>query len=149
MAEPDYPSKRAVTALLEAAAELWRHDHPEVMAELQEHYSTGRNVFLWEAERAISAHIDFERGERESKPWEPRPDMVELAALDGWTCHYCAAPLAWRHDSIHERPTVDHVVPTSLGGLDVIENKVLACRSCNSSKGTRPYLAFLREVRSR
>ncbi len=148
MSEPDYPSKPTVTALLVAAAELWRHDHPEVMAELQASYSTSQNAFLWEAERAISAHIDFECSRSQPPPWSPRPDMVELSELDGWACHYCGTALL-PVDGAKEYPTVDHVVPTSLGGSDDLENKVLACRSCNSSKGTRPYLTFVREMRSR
>ena len=43
------------------------------------------------------------------------------------TCVYCGAPAETR----------DHVVPRSRGGSDDPANIVMACRSCNSTKGTR------------
>lgn len=30
---------------------------------------------------------------------------------------------------------IDHIIPTSRGGKDSIENMVLSCQSCNSAKG--------------
>lgn len=42
-------------------------------------------------------------------------------------CHYCGQPA--------DAP--DHVVPRALGGEDVRENIVPACRSCNGRKGAR------------
>ena len=41
--------------------------------------------------------------------------------------------------------TVDHIVPKSKGGTDHVENLWLLCGACNSSKGTRSQLEFLRE----
>lgn len=40
-------------------------------------------------------------------------------------------------------PTIDHKVPVLMGGTDSIENLVLCCRSCNGSKGARPYSEFV------
>ena len=37
----------------------------------------------------------------------------------------------------YEFATVDHVIPRTKGGQDVIENVVLACWPCNQSKGNR------------
>lgn len=34
-------------------------------------------------------------------------------------------------------PTVDHIVPISLGGKDTDDNVQLVCKHCNSKKGTR------------
>lgn len=31
--------------------------------------------------------------------------------------------------------TVDHIIPKSKGGLDVIENMTLSCLKCNKEKG--------------
>lgn len=44
-------------------------------------------------------------------------------------CYYCGCKL----DEYH----IDHVIPLSRGGADGAENKVLACPSCNLSKGSK------------
>ncbi len=44
-------------------------------------------------------------------------------------CQYCNKPIE-RADM-----TIDHIIPTSKGGLDIIENLALACNSCNQEKG--------------
>lgn len=43
-------------------------------------------------------------------------------------CEYCdsTANLSW-----------DHLIPRAKKGADIIENQVLACRKCNSSKGNK------------
>ena len=33
--------------------------------------------------------------------------------------------------------TVDHVIPRSMGGIDSLDNMVIACHGCNSKKGTK------------
>lgn len=45
-------------------------------------------------------------------------------------CHYCGRLLR-RHEA-----TVDHKIALSQGGRDNRTNMVLACESCNKSKGT-------------
>jgi len=49
-------------------------------------------------------------------------------------CEFCGAEgnLSW-----------DHLIPTSRGGPDTMENQVLACRSCNSSKGKKGLYEWL------
>lgn len=54
---------------------------------------------------------------------------AELIARDGWCCSYCGDFLALK------TMTVDHVIPTLRGGLDVLENTVISCVACNASKG--------------
>lgn len=52
----------------------------------------------------------------------------EVLRRDGFECQYCHAadaPL-----------TVDHVLPSALGGSDRPENLVAACRDCNSGKSS-------------
>src|SRR5216117_3098092 len=44
------------------------------------------------------------------------------------TCSYCGEP----------RDASDHVQPWAYGGSDAPENRVDACRSCNSRKGVWP-----------
>lgn len=65
-------------------------------------------------------------------------------------CAWCDAPLATTSDEVVIAPwgevfvrpglvlpTADHLVPTSRGGGHGVENLVLACGSCNSSKGAK------------
>lgn len=74
-----------------------------------------------------------------------------LAERDGgWFCHYCQRPLESEpHRAAGPRPpfeaVIDHRTPASRGGPDALWNLVLACRSCNGRKGTRPYLEVIWE----
>ncbi|MCX6685069.1 MAG: HNH endonuclease [Methanoregula sp.] len=43
-------------------------------------------------------------------------------------CIYCGSA---------ENLSLDHIIPLSKGGPDIISNQVYACRSCNSSKGDK------------
>jgi Pyruvate/2-oxoacid:ferredoxin oxidoreductase delta subunit len=43
-------------------------------------------------------------------------------------CIYCGST---------ENLSLDHIIPLSKGGPDIISNQVYACRSCNSSKGSK------------
>ena len=57
----------------------------------------------------------------------------EWVELNGWLCR------GWgRKPHYSERLTVDHIVPISHGGLDVIENCRVLCRDCNSYRGRKP-----------
>lgn len=52
----------------------------------------------------------------------------EVLRRDGHKCRYCGAT------ALDGPLTVDHVVPTALGGSDEPGNLVAACRECNSGK---------------
>ncbi len=39
-----------------------------------------------------------------------------------------------RANEPHRYPTIDHIIPLSLGGPDTFENTVAACTPCNSAK---------------
>src|SRR3989344_5430455 len=53
-------------------------------------------------------------------------------------CEFCGAK---------ENLSFDHLIPLSRGGSDNIENQVLACKSCNSSKGNKGLYAWYGEAR--
>lgn len=56
----------------------------------------------------------------------------EVMFLDNFTCIYCGR----RSSDV----TVDHFIPVSLGGPEVIQNLVACCAECNTRKGARaPY----------
>lgn len=54
----------------------------------------------------------------------------EVLRRDNHACRYCGATAP------DVALTVDHVVPTSLGGSDDPRNLVAACRDCNSGKAS-------------
>jgi len=62
---------------------------------------------------------------------EPIPADVERAVWErDWRqCRYCGTTRA--------ALTIDHVVPVCRGGPNTLENLVVCCVSCNSSKGTK------------
>jgi 5-methylcytosine-specific restriction endonuclease McrA len=57
---------------------------------------------------------------------------------DGWACNICSEPvdrdLSWPDPM---SPSLDHVLPLSLGGHHTMENVALAHLSCNVRKGNR------------
>jgi 5-methylcytosine-specific restriction endonuclease McrA len=64
----------------------------------------------------------------------------ELIERDGAECVWCGRRL-WRRDL-----TVEHVIPRSRGGHMTAENAVVACRSCNKRRGSRPVDAYVRDL---
>ena len=58
-------------------------------------------------------------------------------AFDG-KCIYCGAD----EEETGKPHHADHVVPVSEGGRHHISNLVIACASCNASKGNKPFFQF-------
>ena len=54
-----------------------------------------------------------------------------VLARDKFTCQYCGAT---PKDGV--RLHVDHVIPKSQGGSDLLTNLLTACVACNEGKGT-------------
>lgn len=57
---------------------------------------------------------------------------MEVMRRDNHTCRYCGAAAP------DVKLTVDHVMPTTLGGSDEPSNLVTACRDCNAGKSSTP-----------
>lgn len=51
----------------------------------------------------------------------------------GKSCSYCGS---------NESLALDHILPRKFGGRDLAENLVYACRSCNSSKGSKDLMEW-------
>lgn len=63
----------------------------------------------------------------------------EILRRDNHTCRYCHA--------VDTPLTIDHVVPTALGGNDDPSNLVAACRDCNAGKSsTSPDASMVAQV---
>jgi 5-methylcytosine-specific restriction endonuclease McrA len=57
---------------------------------------------------------------------------------DGWVCYYCgvATPIRLIGSNHGCEPTLDHLIPVSKGGSHTADNLRLACRDCNTLKGS-------------
>lgn len=73
--------------------------------------------------------------------WIRPTTRLAIYLRDGLACAYCG-------DGIETGVmlTLDHVKPHSKGGSDKPANLVTACKTCNSSRGTRSVPAFSRSV---
>lgn len=88
-------------------------------------------------------------------PWDKMLHRAIAARDGGWFCAYCQVRLVSSLDDLVKSsyppdyieaytvkdglgwPEADHVHPKSKGGSDDIENRVLACSTCNQRKGSR------------
>jgi len=67
-----------------------------------------------------------------------RVTVKKLMARDGHApCHICTEPINYEDCNSEWGPSVDHLVPLSVGGPDVMDNAALAHRWCNSVRGVR------------
>ena len=65
----------------------------------------------------------------------------EVLRRDGHTCRYCGGKAP------EVRLTVDHVIPTALGGTDAPDNLVASCADCNAGKtSTHPDSPLVAQV---
>lgn len=70
--------------------------------------------------------------------WIRKNKWAALVERGNYTCAYCGEihPSDWF--------TLDHVQPRERGGSNDPSNLVCCCQSCNSSKGTKPLMTWLR-----
>lgn len=61
-------------------------------------------------------------------------DDEKIKIETGKICNYCGSK---------EKLALDHIFPQKYGGLDVAENLIFACRTCNSSKGKKDLMEWM------
>lgn len=61
---------------------------------------------------------------------------LRIYKRDGWRCQLCRGKVDRRARYTDRAPSLDHIIPRSLGGTDQPHNLQLAHRSCNTDKGT-------------
>ena len=91
-----------------ARARRWRHKNPEATAASRDRRRA----------RAVGASGDY-----------TKDDVRHLLKTQGRICRYCDGQLTKFH--------VDHFIPLARGGSNGPENLVLACPTCNCSKGAK------------
>lgn len=70
--------------------------------------------------------------------WITPQDREAIYERDQWTCHLCGGQTSRAYDSFDPlSPTLDHLVPKSLGGGHRPDNLALAHALCNSIRGAR------------
>lgn len=71
----------------------------------------------------------------------------QVLAMTSGKCTYCEIPVSDAPvPGVSVKMFVEHVVPASKGGPNNIANYVPSCGSCNSAKGDRHVLHFVRKV---
>ena len=102
----------------------------------------------------IRSTIDYDKWKKERKkefsqarkkletnasgPWDSITKaryVLFLREKDGNICPGCHTEIS--------HPALDHVIPLTSGGDNLVDNLRLLCRSCNSRKGTLPWEEFL------
>jgi hypothetical protein len=61
-------------------------------------------------------------------------DDEKIKLQTGKICNYCGAS---------DNLALDHIFPQKFGGQDNAENLIFACKSCNSSKGTKDLIEWM------
>lgn len=76
------------------------------------------------------------RARRYGVKYQPGIKRTYIFERDSYRCHICKKMCrigkAWSNHPLD--PTIDHLIPMSLGGDHVVENLATACFSCNSVK---------------
>lgn len=66
-----------------------------------------------------------------------RITLAELGERDRWRCHICGERVTKTRGNDDRAPSIDHLVPVSVGGSHTWTNVALAHRLCNSLRGDR------------
>lgn len=125
-ANPDRIKARANIYFAANRDEQNRKRRERRLANLEKERETGRQ---WSSKnqdktRAYKSKYNAKRRAMLFDQSIPTQDIQKLVKAQ--SCYYC---------SKSAKLTIDHVVPLSRGGLHTLGNLVMACSSCNSSKG--------------
>jgi 5-methylcytosine-specific restriction endonuclease McrA len=101
--------------------------------------TTGNTIYCEECKRIMIIYYIRRRSLRKQGAGgtHTKKEFNDLCARMKWQCEYCGKQLNMK------TATEDHIVAIASGGDDSILNIAVACRSCNSSKQTRPADVFL------
>jgi len=115
--------------------------------------TTVKEVLFWSYANLAMAHTAVEREQQKYAPFNYMIraklfkglidgsmgirtlfDDEKIKLLSGFKCSYCGSP---------ENLALDHIFAKKLGGKDVGDNLIHACRSCNSSKGKKDMMEWM------
>jgi 5-methylcytosine-specific restriction endonuclease McrA len=127
---------KANTAKIAERQRLYREANPEKEAARKRAYRQANPDACRNRDRR-------RRATKAAVPSEPFT-LQDIVDRDGIGCALCGTEIDMalshagpRHPQWRIRPTIDHVVPLSLGGPDSLANAQLAHHHCNARKGNR------------
>ncbi|PCL92763.1 HNH endonuclease [Paenibacillus sp. cl141a] len=88
-----------------------------------------------EVERSRAVWVDEQTIQLLYNPFLFRDYRKAALKRDHHTCLWCGRPAT----------TVDHMIPSSKGGSDLPHNLIASCSECNTKRGNRSALSFLKE----
>lgn len=98
--------------------------------------AVAKNLCITHYARAyVADHGSDHSGRRSS--WIARWARLAIYERDNWTCQICQEPVTKTFHWAPDSPTLDHIIPRSLGGDHSVENLRTACWSCNTCRGNR------------
>jgi len=119
----------------------WREAHKEEIAERRRHYRLEHREEIrerrhhWrEANPEKRREYKRQHRARKLKATVENVDGTFIYERDRYACVYCNSPF---------NLSLDHVVALGSGGEHSYDNLVMACRGCNSSKGTQEVFQWL------
>jgi 5-methylcytosine-specific restriction endonuclease McrA len=102
----------------------------------------------------VENQIHKRRARRNQVPFEEGISRIALRKRHGDHCVYCRIELnfvrAKNRVFTKRDATIEHRLPLARGGKHVWENVVLACRTCNMSKGAKTeeeFMVYRAEIR--
>ncbi|VTR55321.1 HNH endonuclease [Actinobacillus pleuropneumoniae] len=88
-----------------------------------------------EVERSRAVWVDEQTIQLLYNPFLFRDYRKAALKRDHHTCLWCG----------QHATTVDHMIPSSKGGSDLPHNLIASCSECNTKRGNRSALSFLKE----
>ena len=85
--------------------------------------------------KSLWAQYRSDDADSRSGGWISRKRRLAIYERDGWKCHLCDAEVDCTDPNGDLAPSLDHIVPRSLGGSNADDNLSCAHRSCNSRRG--------------
>lgn len=96
----------------------------------------GRKWVDWEEAIQMCFEVPEIATEKDKRKGNSRAKRAALIKKGVNSCHWCEVPLNLNNS------TLEHVIPLARGGLDNANNRTLACKKCNQSRGSEmPELA--------
>jgi hypothetical protein len=96
----------------------------------------------WTEERTFKAFARYTKGDAIiAELFDPK----DIFTRDKWHCKSCGKPTrkSLYGKNSDDAPTLDHIIPRTLGGAHTMQNTQLLCRKCNYDKNRAQQLASL------